>query len=176
MALKKFAQALLISASFTALAACSSTGANAKDNGADVSSANNNGDQVITSGLGDGNGLSNPNAMIPGANQVYYFDFNSNVVHNSDLPSLKVQAKYLNTHSAARAQLQGNTDIRGSREYNIALGWRRANAVKDVLTLQGVNSNQLSTISYGAERPAAKGNTEADYAKNRRVNMVYTAK
>lgn len=179
---------ILIGICFLSLAACKSidTGANANQIGAPVTSSSAEGDNdggVVTSGIGgedaDTSGntdLSNPNALVPGANQVYYFDYDKNDVHSSDLPSLKVQAKYLISHPNAKVLIEGNTDIRGSREYNIALGQRRANAVADILSLHGVNKNQFRTVSYGAEKPVALGHTEHDYALNRRVNMIYQAK
>jgi len=155
-----------VAATALILAGCSTTGSS---NGAPV----DNGSGVQTMGYGSDNGLSNPNAMVPGANQRYFFDFNQSVVHSSDLPSIKVQAHYLISHPSSTAKLEGNTDIRGSREYNLALGQRRADAVKQTLLLDGASAQQLSTISYGAEKPVATGNSEEDYAQNRRVDMVY---
>ncbi len=73
----------------------------------------------------------------------------------------------------ARVRLEGHTDERGSREYNIGLGERRAQAVRRALLLQGVAEAQITTVSYGEERPAAEGNDEAAYAQNRRVELVY---
>lgn len=183
MQLRQLFQATLLAVATLSLAACAATGAGAGNGGASVenaSAASDNGG-VQTSGLGssgssDNGGignLPNPNAMVPGANQTYYFDFNKSNVHSTDLPSIKVQAQYLNSHANAKASLQGNTDVRGSREYNMALGQRRADAVLQALALAGANKNQLSTVSYGAERPNALGHTERDYALNRRVNMVY---
>lgn len=166
--LKKSLQIGLLSISMIALAACSSTGTGANAAGG----ANGAGGAVQTSGLGD-NGLSNPNAMVPGADQKYYFDFDQNTVHSTDMPSIKVQAQYLVSHPSASVLLEGNTDIRGSREYNIALGQRRADAVASILKLQGASASQIRTISYGAEKPVALGNDESDYAQNRRVDLVY---
>jgi peptidoglycan-associated lipoprotein len=167
--LKKSLVFTAVSAVFFVLTACSSTGTGDSATGA-------NGDDnggVQTSGFGSDNGLSNPNAMVPGANQRYFFDFNESNVHQSDLPSIKIQSQYLISHPSASIQIQGNTDIRGSREYNIALGQRRAAAVKDVLCLDGAQGNQITIISYGAEKPIAMGNTENDYAQNRRADVIY---
>ena len=174
MNMNKIWQGVLLSSALLTLAACSTTGA-----GANATNGSTDNTGVQTSGLGSddsvggNNGLSNPNAMVPGANQHYYFDFNESNVHSSDLPSIQTQAHYLISHPSAKAQLQGNTDIRGSREYNLALGQRRADAVKKVLLLDGASASQLNTTSYGAEKPLAKGNTEMDYAQNRRTDMVY---
>ena len=74
-----------------------------------------------------------------------------------------------------KMKLEGNTDKRGTREYNIGLGERRAQAVRRALMLQGVAESQLSTVSFGAERPAAEGDDEAAWSKNRRVELVYVA-
>ena len=84
-------------------------------------------------------------------------------------------AKYLASHQGARVRLEGHTDERGSREYNIGLGERRAQAVRRALLLQGATDAQISTVSYGAERPAVAGHDEAAWAKNRRVEIVYLA-
>ena len=164
-----------VSAAAFILAGCSTTGSDANGtnpNGASVQ----DGSGIQTSGVGYGSGdasLSNPNAMVPGASQRYFFDFNQSTVHSSDMPSIKVQAHYLISHPSASAKLEGNTDIRGSREYNLALGQRRADAVQQALELSGASKKQLSTISYGSEKPIATGNSESDYAQNRRVDMKY---
>jgi len=84
-------------------------------------------------------------------------------------------AKYLASHGSARVRLEGHTDERGSREYNIGLGERRAQAVRRALLLQGASEGQISTVSYGEERPAVPGHDEAAWAKNRRVEIVYLA-
>jgi peptidoglycan-associated lipoprotein len=82
-------------------------------------------------------------------------------------------AKYLASRGGMKVRLEGHTDERGSREYNIGLGERRAQAVRRALLLQGASESQLSTVSYGEERPAAAGSDEAAWAKNRRVEIVY---
>jgi peptidoglycan-associated lipoprotein len=82
-------------------------------------------------------------------------------------------ARYLAANPTVRVRLEGHTDERGSREYNIGLGERRAQAVRRALLLQGATETQLSTVSYGAERPAAAGSNEAAWAQNRRVEIVY---
>lgn len=158
-----FKKLVFVSAVAVVLAGCSTTGTDASG------SATNGSSGVQTSGLGYNDALSNPDAMVPGADQRYFFDFNQSVVHSSDLPSIKVQAHYLVSHPSAKAQLQGNTDIVGSREYNLALGQRRADAVKQTLLLDGASSRQLSTISFGSEKPISA----TDDAQNRRVDMKY---
>lgn len=113
------------------------------------------------------------NSMRAPENQTYYFAFNSFVVNQSDIPYIDAQAHYLVQHPKAKVRLEGNTDNRGSREYNIGLGWKRDQSVQRILEQQGVNSSQIAMVSYGKERPAVMGDTEAAWALNRRVNLVY---
>jgi peptidoglycan-associated lipoprotein len=82
-------------------------------------------------------------------------------------------ARFLNGSTARQVRLEGHADERGSREYNIGLGERRAQAVRRALLLQGVGETQITTVSYGEERPAAAGNDEAAYGRNRRVEIGY---
>jgi peptidoglycan-associated lipoprotein len=107
------------------------------------------------------------------ANRTIYFDFDSAVIEGQGVEVLAAHARYLAAHSDARVRLEGNTDERGSREYNIGLGERRAQAVRRAMLLQGVADGQITTVSYGEERPADPGHTEASWAKNRRVDIVY---
>ena len=107
------------------------------------------------------------------AKRVIYFDFDSSEIKAEGTEVVAAHAKYLASHGSTRIRLEGNTDDRGSREYNIGLGERRAQAVKRALLLQGATEVQLATVSYGAERPAVVGNDEAAWAKNRRVEIVY---
>ena len=86
---------------------------------------------------------------------------------------LSDHAQYLGENNAARVRLEGHADERGSREYNIGLGERRAQAVRRVLLIQGAAANQITTVSYGEERPQEYGSNEAAWAKNRRVELVY---
>jgi peptidoglycan-associated lipoprotein len=101
-----------------------------------------------------------------------YFDYDSNEIKPEYQAVVAAHAAYLAKYPAARVRLEGNTDERGSREYNIGLGERRAQAVRKALTLQGVADSQVTTVSYGEERPAVDGHDEAAYAKNRRVEIV----
>ena len=87
--------------------------------------------------------------------------------------TLTRQANWLRTYPAVSVRVEGHADERGSREYNIGLGERRAQAVRRLLLIQGASSSQISTVSYGEERPAAFGSTESDYEKNRRVELSY---
>jgi peptidoglycan-associated lipoprotein len=107
------------------------------------------------------------------AKRIIYFDFDSSDIKGEGNDVVAAHARYLATHAGSRVRLEGNTDDRGSREYNIGLGERRAQAVRRALLLQGATELQLATVSYGAERPAVQGSDEAAWAKNRRVEIVY---
>jgi peptidoglycan-associated lipoprotein len=109
------------------------------------------------------------------AKRIIYFDFDSSEIKGEGNDVVAAHAKYLASHGGMRVRLEGNTDARGSREYNIGLGERRAQAVRRALLLQGAAESQLATVSYGAERPAVAGNDDAAWAKNRRVEIVYLA-
>jgi peptidoglycan-associated lipoprotein len=107
------------------------------------------------------------------ATRIVYFDFDSADIKGAGIEVVAAHAKYLASHAGTRVRLEGHTDERGSREYNIGLGERRAQAVRRALLLQGASDAQMSTVSYGEERPAVPGHDEAAWAKNRRVEIVY---
>ncbi len=107
------------------------------------------------------------------ASRIVYFDFDSAVIKGEGVDVVAAHAKYLAANPQARVRLEGNTDERGSREYNIGLGDRRAQSVRRAMLLQGVSEGQITTVSYGEERPADPGHDEAAWAKNRRVEIVY---
>ena len=104
--------------------------------------------------------------------RVVYFDFDSAEIKGQGVEVVAAHAKYLAANPATRVRLEGHTDERGSREYNIGLGERRAQSVRRALMLQGATDGQISTVSYGEERPAVEGHTEDAWAKNRRVDLV----
>ncbi len=108
------------------------------------------------------------------ARNVIYFDFDKSDIKPEYADVISAHARNLTTHPNLKLKLEGNTDQRGTREYNIGLGERRAQAVRRALMLQGVAESQLTTVSFGAERPAVEGDDEAAWAKNRRADMVYT--
>jgi len=101
-----------------------------------------------------------------------FFAYDSYEVSSDYNALLDQTAKRLLANKAAKVRLEGNTDERGSAEYNIGLGERRAQAVKHALVVRGVGESQLSTVSYGAERPQVQGHDEQAWAKNRRVDLV----
>ncbi|MBL8265300.1 peptidoglycan-associated lipoprotein Pal [Steroidobacter sp.] len=104
---------------------------------------------------------------------IVYFDYDRAEIKAEFVPVVAAHAKYLNGNAQRKVRLEGHSDETGSREYNIGLGERRAQAVRRALLLQGVTENQITTVSYGEERPAVQGSDEAAYAKNRRVELVY---
>lgn len=102
-----------------------------------------------------------------------YFDFDSYSVPEQYRSVVEMHASYLSSHPNQKARIEGNTDARGSTEYNLSLGQRRSDAVSRMMIILGVNGNQIEAISLGKERPKALGSTEADYAENRRADVDY---
>lgn len=102
-----------------------------------------------------------------------YYDFDKFDVKEEYRPLVEAHAKYLREHPQAKVLIQGNTDERGSREYNLALGQKRAEAVRRALAVLGVSDQQMEAVSFGEERPRALGNDEASHAENRRADIVY---
>ena len=109
----------------------------------------------------------------PLSRKIIYFDFDKSEIKPEYAEIVTTAAHNLTANPKMKMKLEGNTDERGTREYNIGLGERRAQAVRRALMLQGVAESQVSTVSFGAERPAAEGDDEAAWAKNRRVEVVY---
>jgi len=107
------------------------------------------------------------------AQRVIYFDFDNADIRAEYRDVIAAHAQYLATSPTMKVRLEGHADERGSREYNIGLGERRAQAVRRALMLQGTGDGQLVTVSYGEERPAVTGSDEGAWAKNRRVELVY---
>lgn len=116
------------------------------------------------------------NSLTAPSNQTYYFAFDSSDIRAEDMKALLIQANYIAAHSSAVVRLEGNTDNRGSREYNIGLGWRRDQSVARILEQQGVHPNQIKMVSYGKENSAVSGNDEHAWALNRRVEFIYKNK
>ena len=127
--------------------------------------------------VGEGQELPSEGAAIgpgpAGVATIIYFDFDRSEIRPEFAALINAHARHLAGAPGTRVRLEGHTDERGSREYNIALGERRAQAVRQALKLQGAGDGQLTTVSYGEERPAAEGSDESAYEKNRRVEIVY---
>jgi len=121
---------------------------------------------------GTGAGVAGPSgAQLQ--NRTIYFDFDSSEIRPEFVPVIAAHARAIAANASIHIRLEGHTDERGSPEYNVGLGERRAQSVRHALLLQGVSEAQVVTVSYGQERPVATGQTEEDWAKNRRVEFVY---
>lgn len=176
MKITKIFKLVLVACCLVLAAGCSSN----KHAGAQVTDAD--GSDGYASGLGKRTGFGAQD--VEGVNyttkaphdQIYYFEFNMSDVKPKYLPSIQAQARYLVAHPSAHILIAGNTDERGSREYNVALGERRANSVAEIMRLAGVPSQQIRVVSYGQERPASLGHDESAYSLNRRVELTYEAK
>jgi peptidoglycan-associated lipoprotein len=137
-------------------------GSGAQGSGADAANAGTVGDT-------QGNGASAPANVA----RLIYFDFDSSEIRPEFVSVIAAHAHALARNASVRVRLEGHTDERGSPEYNIGLGERRAQAVRRALMLQGVTDAQVATVSYGEERPAVAGQDESAWAKNRRVEFIY---
>jgi len=172
----KLAAALVIAL----LAACSTTG----DKGGDVAvedhsaegSGLEGGEGAVTSGVsGYGDlsieSLNDPDS--PLSQRVIYFAFDSSEVAEEDRPLVEAHAAFLVANPDITVAVEGHTDERGAREYNIGLGDQRAQSVRRMLEFQGVSPAQISVVSYGEEKPAVEGHDESAWSMNRRVELVY---
>lgn len=110
---------------------------------------------------------------VGGIQQHIFFEFDQSSIPAESMDGINAQSKYLLDHPNVRVRLEGNADDRGSREYNVALGMRRANTVAGVLKEAGVSGRQIEVLSYGAEKPMAFGEKETSYRCNRRVDIVF---
>jgi peptidoglycan-associated lipoprotein len=172
MLIKRFLKMSVMAVACLGLSACSTAD---KSELGEATASSTHADGALTQGAGDVSNFYADESMRPlqVGNQTYYFDFDKSIVRDEDKPSLQVQARYLISHPQAKILIAGNTDERGSREYNIGLGQRRALSVQQFLITNGVSEKQILTVSYGAEKPIAFGHSETDYAKNRRADLQY---
>ena len=108
--------------------------------------------------------------------RVVYFDYDSTAIRSEFQSQIACHAEYLRQFSDASVSLEGNSDERGSREYNLGLGERRGNAVQSALSAAGASSSQQNVVSYGEERPMDRGHSESAWGKNRRVEIVYSSR
>ncbi|WP_179401958.1 peptidoglycan-associated lipoprotein Pal [Burkholderia guangdongensis] len=149
------------------LAACSS-GVKLDKNAQGANGAQPNPENVAQVNVDD---LNNPNS--PLAKRSIYFDFDSYSVKDDYQPLLQQHSQYLKSHPQRHVLIQGNTDERGTSEYNLALGQKRAEAVRRAMSLLGVPDSQMEAVSLGKEKPVATGHDEASWAQNRRADLVY---
>jgi len=115
--------------------------------------------------------LNDPKGVL--AKRSVYFDYDSYVVRDDGKPVVESHAAYLNKNKGRKILIQGNTDDRGSTEYNLALGQKRAEAVRKAMAALGVSEGQMEAVSLGEEKPKAMGTGEAVWAENRRADIVY---
>ena len=174
--MRNFSTFALITASAFLFSACSSTkldekppvvdrtGAGSQPPSADARTVN-----PVDAGSTDP--LNDPKGAL--ATRSIYFDYDSYAVREDGKPVVANHAKYLSNNKARKVIIQGNTDDRGGREYNLALGQKRAEAVRKSLSLLGVPESQMEAVSLGKEKPKAMGSDEASYAENRRADIVY---
>ena len=189
----KFFAVLL--ASLIALSACSSVQLDKKApvddrTGSSASTASSNdsaktgavNDASADSRAGDKNAQSNQNGQNADplndatgmlAKRSVYFDFDSYVVKDEFKPVIEAHSQYLIKNADRKVVIQGNTDERGGSEYNLALGQKRAEAVRRALNLLGVADSQIEAVSFGKEKPKATGSNEAAWAENRRADIAY---
>ena len=118
------------------------------------------------------NGIGADGVPAPQARSVY-FDLDRYTVRTDGQPVVRAHSEFLNKNRNQHVLLQGNTDERGTAEYNLALGQRRSEAVKNAMSALGVNTSQIEAVSLGKEKPKAQGSNEAVWAENRRVDFVY---
>jgi peptidoglycan-associated lipoprotein len=134
-----------------------------------VGSATNTGAATTTSN--SGNPLRDPRN--PLSRREIFYDLDSYSVKDEYKPLLEAHAAYLKSNRSARIKVEGNTDERGSREYNLSLGQKRSESVKRVLTLLGVSDSQIDTVSFGEEKPRNPASNESAYSENRRCDLAY---
>ena len=118
-----------------------------------------------------GDDLRNPNSIL--SKRVIYFDYDTDAVKSEYAALIQAHANYLSQNRNRKVRLEGHADERGSREYNMALGQRRSNAVRKAASALGVGNDRIETISFGEDKPKATGHDEASWAQNRRVEIVY---
>ena len=165
----------ILGAALTLLVACGGNTIPDPDPTADAVADNQDDDAYNWDepGLGEGEEFGSDYADVEELAMVIYFDFDQSDVRAEDQATLERHATRLANNSGASIRLEGHADERGSREYNIGLGERRSQAVRKILLVQGAGAGQISTVSYGEERPAAFGSDEESWALNRRVEIRF---
>lgn len=176
MKINAFNQAIALLFSIVLLSGCESTTTKPADE-----TVVENGSGANTQGAGDGSGMG-ANDLSGGASdadaalrevRTFYFDFDQSTLKAESKASLMAHAAFLAANPSVKIRVEGHCDERGTTEYNMALGERRAKAVERFLTINGVSAAQLEVVSYGEERPAAAGHDESAWAQNRRANIEY---
>lgn len=186
MRVSSYFKSLAVAASFALVAGCSGTGGTqdgSMDGSGGMGGDGANGSGISGSGVsgqgmggyGQQGGRGQQDGSQSGIPEVrtVYFDFDRDTIRSEFEPVLNAHAQYLQSHPNTKIVLEGHTDERGTREYNLGLGERRANSVVRFMTVQGVSPSQLEVVSYGEERPAVRGGNEESYAQNRRAVFEY---
>lgn len=184
-----FSKAVVVAATVAWMSGCSSTSTTSDSSETTDQDTQLQQDQASSSGTGTDDGMKSgqmdhdammakqaeeAKAALAALQTVFYFDFDKAVIQTGAFEALSTHAKYLASNPDARVVLEGHADERGTREYNMALGERRAKAVSRFMTVQGAGSNQIEVVSYGEERPAMMGHESASWDKNRRVELKYS--
>ncbi|MGF1756820.1 peptidoglycan-associated lipoprotein Pal [Photobacterium sagamiensis] len=175
MQLNKILKGLAIALPMMTLAACSST--ESTDSSAASETSTTGAEQTVVTTPVDGGSASLSEQELRSQElrqeQTIYFKFDNAEIQADFQAMLEAHAEYLSGNTAMKVIVEGHADERGTPEYNIALGERRASAVAKYLQALGVSASQISIVSYGEEKPLVLGHTDTDYAKNRRAVLVY---
>ncbi len=171
-------KALTLAVSVAWIAGCSSPSTLSEDDSSMGGSATDSSSN--TYGTGDASGVSgmgtDGNLDVANLKTVFYFDFDDSTVRADSVADLEAHAQYLASHPSASIRLEGHADERGTREYNMALGERRAKAIERFLAVNGVSGAQAETISYGEEKPVVLGSGDGSWSQNRRVELKYVSR
>jgi len=152
------------------VAGCS-TGGSSTEGGATTGT-----DTGTTQGVNQGSVTGSSMSDVANLQTVFYFDFDKSVVKANGFADLEKHAAYLSANPSAQVVLEGHADERGTREYNIALGERRAKAVARFMQVNGASASQIETVSFGEEKPAILGHSESSWSQNRRVELKYVTR
>ena len=178
-----FAKFVAVCAVGALMIGCASTKTDEQDEGLEATvvdqSSSSTDTDTSTVGVSDstaytGDPLDDPNSLL--SNRVVYFEFDRADVRAEDRPVIEAHAQYLADNPAAQVALEGHADERGTREYNAALGERRAKAVRSLMSFQGASAQQMRTVSWGEERPIDRGHDETAWSTNRRVEIIYLSR
>lgn len=171
--LKLVLHTTLVVSSLCILTSCAAWRSGGQDASSLIDGSSNYASNAQPTGLGDDAKVASADQDQGLTKRTYYFDYDNSEVRDEDRPAIEANADFLTKHPTTKVLLEGHTDPRGSREYNIALGERRAKNVQAILKDKGVNSSQVRIISYGAEKLASNGRSESDYQQDRRDVLVY---
>lgn len=164
-------KAVALALSVAWVAGCSTSGSST-----DTGSTATDTDSSATQAVNVDSGVSVSYEDVANLQTVFYFDFDKAVVKADGFGDLEKHAQYLANNPSAQVVLEGHADERGTREYNMALGERRAKAVSRFLQVNAVSAGQIETVSFGEEKPAMLGHSESSWSKNRRVELKYVAR